>query len=188
MRMRPLIIAVLLLAGCGAPPASCPPGTKTIQEPPTTTPSHTAIATQIENAADRQLEPRQTGPSAVSGRAPSRTLQFAGTLPCQACSGLQMRLDLGFDEQGKPAGFQLEQTYHGTPDGDRYFITVGAWTIGAGANGKPDATVFTLHGNDGSTQRWLVADEQHLHMLDATGVEPDSRLNYALETVKSVAP
>ena len=68
---------------------------------------------------------------------------------------------------GKPARYELSETYLQTRDGDRVFTKAGHWTLLRGSAGDNDAVVFQLDYDQPKTARsFLKVGDHELRLLD----------------------
>lgn len=93
---------------------------------------------------------------------------FAGTLPCADCPGIEMQLAIDPD-----GSFVLDETYQ---ERDASFETRGTWTVedqGRRLRLDPDS-------KDEPDRLFQVVSRDELRMLDSDGQPVDSPLNYSL--------
>ena len=132
-----LLLALLGLAGCGRsdtdPSAAAPPAAPS----------------------------EDTAPGTPSADALDTTWQ--GVLPCADCDGIQTRLRLVADAQGRR--YELQETYL-ADDGSEVFEAQGTWTEEtATLDGQP-TVVYQL--DTGGASRWFALQpDGALEMLDA---------------------
>ncbi len=140
--MKRRVIAVLV-AGCAA--VGVGHGQDGGASKPATKPAAPAAAAHIEVPA------------------PSRWL---GRFECVDCAAIELRLALEAD-----ATYRLEQVFVGTPEGDKSFVTEGAWSTGIGIAEDAEAVVVRLEASGNSPERvLLVVDAGYaLELLDQTG-------------------
>ncbi len=102
--------------------------------------------------------------SAAVAPSPAERLDasWQGVLPCSDCDGIQTRLRLVADDQGRR--FELQETYLAEDGGDA-FQSQGAWVEEAGEiNGQP-VVVYRL--DDGGAGRWFsLQPDGALEMLE----------------------
>lgn len=117
-------------------------------------------------------------PQPVEKEVPAATLDisslpatYRGKLPCADCQGIGYHLNLKPDH-----AFTLRRTYMGIGKGhaDRDIVDSGRWDI------SPDATVLTLYLNGSVFRKFRAVTGGCLHMLDNTGGEIRSDLNYTI--------
>lgn len=99
---------------------------------------------------------------------------FQGVLPCADCQGVDTSLFLE-----KDGTFVLKEVYRGTRDGDQAFAEYGSW--------QRTADKLVLTGTDGS-KRYFRPKGNDLNMLDASGNDIDSTLNYTLKATDAPLP
>ncbi len=107
-------------------------------------------------------------PAAAAGEAPASAAAsldstWQGVLPCADCDGIQTRLRLVADDQGRR--FELQETYLAR-DGGEVFEGQGAWTEESAVLDDQPAVVYRLDVNGAS--RWFsLQPDGALEMLDA---------------------
>lgn len=111
--------------------------------------------------------PAAPTPSAPSGEAPvtgATVLDstWQGVLPCADCDGIQTRLRLVADDQGRR--YELQETYLAR-DGGELFETQGAW-IEEAAVIDAQATVVYRLDTDGASRWFSLQPDGALEMLD----------------------
>ncbi len=97
---------------------------------------------------------------------------YKGRLPCADCQGIEYHLNIKPDHS-----FMIRRTYMGaggTGHADRDIVDSGRWEI------SPDATVLTLYLNGSVFRKFRAVAGGCLHMLDNTGGEIKSDLNYTI--------
>ena len=99
---------------------------------------------------------------------------FQGVLPCADCEGMDTSLFLE-----KDGTFVLKEIYRGSRDGDQTFAEYGSW--------QRTADKLVLTGTDGN-KRYFRPKGNNLTMLDASGNEIDSALNYTLKATDATLP
>lgn len=90
---------------------------------------------------------------------------YEGVLPCADCEGIQAVLELN-----SSGFFKLEETYLG--EDDSLFITEGKWSV-------DDSGKITLAEEGGQIYFKVVSDKE-IKMLDRSGNDIESELNYSL--------
>jgi len=109
---------------------------------------------------------------------------YEGILPCADCQGIRTKLTL-FDEDFT---YRLEETYLGTPDGDRTAESAGTWTTLQGTGEDPTATIYRLNpGKPEEVRSFLVVNEAEIEQLDRGGRKIESRLRYTLTKTRPLA-
>ncbi|MBS3746290.1 MAG: YbaY family lipoprotein [Wenzhouxiangellaceae bacterium] len=93
--------------------------------------------------------------------------QFAGTLPCADCPGIDFRLDLLAD-----GVYLLRQTYQDRDGGP--FYDVGRYLV----TSRRDR--IALHGGREAPMRFAISDSDTLRMLNRDGGRIESELDYSL--------
>jgi copper homeostasis protein (lipoprotein) len=120
--------------------------------------------------------------------APSSFGTFAGVMPCADCAGILTELHL-YTMQGRPASYELMETYMGTRDGDRSIGTTGRWATVSGSADDGSATVVQLDLGGVSTRRnFLRVGEDELRRLDVNRKELPSTGPHSLHRVSELPP
>jgi copper homeostasis protein (lipoprotein) len=93
---------------------------------------------------------------------------FAGVMPCADCSGILTELRLYAEQpSGRPARYELTETYLGSREGDRSISRTGRWGTSRGAAGDRNATVIQLDlGRPDMPRNLLRVGEDELRLLD----------------------
>jgi copper homeostasis protein (lipoprotein) len=103
---------------------------------------------------------------------------WEGEIPCADCSGIRVTLLLEPD-----GSYRKRSTYLGvSPPSDSLFMDFGRWFLSS------EADRIVLHGTGGSMEYWSPRVDSSLRILDASGEELDSVLNYTLMPLRSVPP
>lgn len=91
---------------------------------------------------------------------------FAGVMPCTDCAGILTELHL-YAEQGRPARYELMETYMGTRDGDRSIGTTGPWATLRGSASDPSAAVIQIDlGRIDALRNFQRIGNDELRLLD----------------------
>lgn len=93
---------------------------------------------------------------------------YAGVLPCADCSGILTELRLYAEQpSGRPAHYELTETYLGSREGDRSIGTTGRWTSVRGSASDKDATVIQIDlGRIDALLNFLRSGDDELRLLD----------------------
>jgi copper homeostasis protein (lipoprotein) len=111
---------------------------------------------------------------------------FAGVMPCADCAGILTELRL-YAEQGRPARFELTETYLGSRDGDRSIGTTGQWGTLSAPAGDAGAGIVQLDLGSVSTRRnFLRVGEDELRRIDASLREIPSAVPHSLHRVSEL--
>jgi len=112
---------------------------------------------------------------------------FAGTLPCADCAGIRTTLTLYVEQpSGKPARYELSETYLQTRDGDRVFSKKGRWTLLRGTASDPDAIVYQLDYDQPKTARsFLKVGDHELRLLDRMQNEISTPAPHSLQRIQA---
>lgn len=133
-----LMAAVLALAGCGRNDSD-------VDQPAAPTPA----------APEASADAPEPGASSLDAT-------WQGVLPCADCDGIQTRLRLVADDQGRR--YELQETYLAR-DGGEVFQGQGTWTEESAVLGDQPAVVYRLDTNGAS--RWFsLQPDGALEMLD----------------------
>ncbi len=145
-----LLVLCVLSLGLGA----CAP----------TMPSRQKGLSEIPQAVEKEVATATFDVSALPAT-------YKGRLPCADCQGIEYHLNLKPDHS-----FTLRRTYMriGKGHADRDIVDSGRWDI------SPDATVLTLYLNGSVFRKFRAVAGGCLHMLDSTGGEIKSDLNYTI--------
>jgi len=125
----------------------------------------------------RQIQPSRDNSSVVEGFSED----YAGTLPCADCPGIETELSVVRESENATAGFFL-LTENYMDSGEQPFVTYGDWKITQGTKTDSSALVYELStGNPDEAKVYLlIVDENHLRLLDSEKAEIDSSLDYTL--------
>lgn len=135
-----LLAALLALAGCGRNDAD----------------------TDTDAGAGPPAPPAPASGDAPSPSASSLDATWQGVLPCADCDGIQTRLRLVADDQGRR--YELQETYLAR-EGGEVFESQGAWAEEAAVLDDQPTVVYRLDGNGAS--RWFsLQPDGALEMLD----------------------
>lgn len=115
---------------------------------------------------------------------------FAGILPCADCSGILTELHLYAEQpSGRPARYELVETYLGARDGDRSIGTTGAWAVLHGSPGDANAAVVQLDlGRLDAARNFLRVGDEELRLLDRNRREIFSPAPHSLHRVSELPP
>lgn len=104
---------------------------------------------------------------------------FAGTLPCADCPGMDYRID--FRDDGS---YRMRTTYQerGAEGAGKDVDDAGAWQL------VLDNTRVTLRSDANTTTTFAIRDPDTLRMLDKSGHEFKTKLNYDLKRTATYAP
>jgi copper homeostasis protein (lipoprotein) len=93
---------------------------------------------------------------------------FAGVMPCADCAGILTELRLYAEQpSGRPARYELTETYLGSLEGDRSISRTGRWGTTRGAASDPGSTVVQLDlGRPDMPRNLLRVGEDELRLLD----------------------
>ena len=130
--------------------------------------------------SDSELASPPSAPQAGEAPAPDAgTLDatWQGVLPCADCDGIQTRLRLVADEQGRR--FELRETYLAEDGGDM-FESQGDWTEETSPLGGRPTRVYRR--DDGGASRFFsLQPDGALEMMDARGRPAADGLAYRLQ-------
>lgn len=104
---------------------------------------------------------------------------FSGVLPCADCPGLQYQIE--FHDDGS---YQLRMTYleRGANGAGKDVDDAGAWQL------VLDGQRVTLRSDQNATTTFLIRNPDTLRLLDRSGEEFSSGLNYDLKRAAQYAP
>jgi predicted secreted protein len=113
---------------------------------------------------------------------------FAGVLPCADCAGILSELHLYIERpSGRPARYELTETYLGAIDGDRSIGTAGRWTTLRGSARDADATVLQLDlGRIDAVKNFLRIGDDELRLIDRNRREILSAAPHSLHRVSEL--
>jgi len=113
---------------------------------------------------------------------------FAGFLPCADCAGILSELHLYVEQpSGRPARYELTETYLGSMDGDRSIGTAGQWTTLRGSAKDADATVLQLDlGRIDAVKNFLRVGDDELRLIDRNRREILSAAPHSLHRVSEL--
>jgi len=115
---------------------------------------------------------------------------YAGVLPCADCSGILTELRL-YTEQpsGRPARYELTETYLGAHDGGGSFSTTNRWALLRGSAGDPDAIVIQLDlGRIDASKNFVRVGEDELRLIDRNLKEIPPTIPHSLHRVSDLPP
>ena len=115
---------------------------------------------------------------------------FAGVLPCADCSGILTELRL-YTEQpsGRPARYELTETYLGGRDGGGSFSTTNRWALLRGTATDPDAIVVQLDlGRIDAHKNLVRVGEDELRLVDRNLKEIPPTIPHSLFRVSDLPP
>jgi copper homeostasis protein (lipoprotein) len=115
---------------------------------------------------------------------------FAGVMPCADCSGILTELRL-YTEQpsGRPARYELTETYLGARDGGGSFSTTNNWALLRGTAGDPDAIVIQLDlGRIDARKNFVRVGEDELRLIDRNLKEIPPTIPHSLYRVSDLPP
>lgn len=130
-----------------------------------------ALAGCGRNEADTGADQAARAPSTPAlGEAPSPAASeldstWQGVLPCSDCDGIQTRLRLVADGQGRR--YELQETYL-AQDGGEVFEAQGAWTEETTVLGDQPTVVYRLD-TQGASRWFSLQPDGALEMLDGPG-------------------
>lgn len=124
----------------------------------------------------------EEAPPALSALAPPDEESFVrtwqGVLPCTDCDGIQMRLTLRRDDEGRQ-DFELEETYLGTEGGNVFTIN-GRWRQVRQRADEGPALVFRIDP-DGFDHWFQLQADGSLELLDAQGEPRPDAIGHRLQ-------
>jgi predicted secreted protein len=110
--------------------------------------------------------------------------RYVGTLPCQKCQGIETDLRLFIDSRGEPTRFELDETYVGTPEGDKTYTTKGKWKILHGSPDDPDAIIYEFESKQTGVMSFLVLERLYeIRLLDRSHSELNIAIPHTLTRV-----
>src|SRR5499427_2874973 len=115
---------------------------------------------------------------------------FAGVMPCADCSGILTELRL-YTEQpsGRPARYELTETYLGARDGGGSFSTTNNWALLRGTATDPDAIVVQLDlGRIDARKNFIRVGEDELRLIDRNLKEIPPTIPHSLFRVSDLPP
>jgi copper homeostasis protein (lipoprotein) len=107
---------------------------------------------------------------------------FAGIMPCADCAGILTELRL-YTEQGRPARYELTETYLGSREGDRSISGSGPWE--SSREGAGEVVQLDL-GRPGAPRNFLRAGGEELRLLDRNRREIVSKAPHSLYRVSDL--
>ncbi|SHN16758.1 copper homeostasis protein (lipoprotein) [Cyclobacterium lianum] len=133
------------------------------------------------------MEDTQTGAEEIVLESSTATwMHYEGTLPCADCEGIRTALKLENSPDKRERSYELRETYLGTADGDREFVSSGLYEVVYGLEGEPGAMAIRLLDENNTAFKSFRQDKDGLlHLLDRDEKPISSTLNY---TLKIVAP
>ncbi|WP_162417609.1 copper resistance protein NlpE N-terminal domain-containing protein [Cyclobacterium roseum] len=115
----------------------------------------------------------------------STWMHYEGLLPCADCEGIRTVLKLENSPDKKERAYELTETYLGTEDGDREFVSQGIYEVVYGLENNPGAMAIRLLDENSAAVKSFRQDEfGTLHLLDGEEQAIVSDLNYSLELVE----
>ena len=103
---------------------------------------------------------------------------WEGEIPCADCPGIRVTLLIEPD-----GSFRKRSAHLGvSPPNDSLFLDFGRWFLSAAADR------IALHGTGDSVEYWSPRVDSSLRILDTSGEEIDSTLNYTLLPLPTVPP
>lgn len=115
----------------------------------------------------------------------STWMNYEGLLPCADCEGIRTVLKLENSPDKTERGYELTETYLGTEDGDREFVSKGIYEVVYGLENEPGAMAIRLLDESSAAVKSFRQDEfGTLHLLDGKEQPIVSDLNYTLELVE----
>jgi uncharacterized lipoprotein NlpE involved in copper resistance len=111
--------------------------------------------------------------------------EFAGTLPCAGCLGIEMAVTFYGCHSSDPGGmFRTTERYLGIPDGDRTFESTGRWSFVRDIDFDREGSIVRLQfDHSGRVLHTLRVAENELMMLDRACRESDTIVNRMLRKV-----
>ena len=103
---------------------------------------------------------------------------WQGVLPCTDCDGIQMRLTLRRDDEGRQ-DFELEETYLGAEGGNVFTIN-GPWRQARQRTDGGPALVFRIDP-DGFDHWFRLQADGSLELLDAQGEPRPDAIGHRLQ-------
>ncbi|WP_162341650.1 copper resistance protein NlpE [Cyclobacterium salsum] len=115
----------------------------------------------------------------------STWMHYEGLLPCADCEGIRTVLKLENSPDKKERAYELTETYLGTEDGDREFVSKGIYEVVYGLENNPGAMAIRLLDENSAAVKSFRQDEfGTLHLLDGEEQPIVSDLNYSLKLVE----
>ncbi|MFO7826843.1 MAG: copper resistance protein NlpE [Cyclobacterium sp.] len=114
----------------------------------------------------------------------STWMHYEGVLPCADCEGIRTVLKLENSPDKRERAFELTETYLGTEDGDREFVSKGIYEVVYGLENEPGAmAIRLLDENSVALKSFRQDKEGRLHLLGPEEEPLASELNYTLDLV-----
>ncbi|NHE57639.1 copper resistance protein NlpE N-terminal domain-containing protein [Cyclobacterium plantarum] len=115
----------------------------------------------------------------------STWMYYEGLLPCADCEGIRTQLKLENSPEKRERSYELTETYLGTEEGDREFVSSGLYEVVYGLEGEPGAMAIRLLDDSSKAIKSFRQDKEgKLHLLDREEKAIASELNYTLEVVE----
>lgn len=106
---------------------------------------------------------------------------YSGLLPCADCPGIVVELTLATHAHtGEPIQYREHRTYLEGDNGDVTFVEIGTWETRRDSSSSPDRTVYRLKPDGSDATYFYRPINNTLRMLDQSGKEAESDLNYTL--------
>lgn len=125
------------------------------------------------------LSQKNQSPSQVSSPSDiAQPITYKGTLPCADCPGLDTTITLNPDHT-----YEMTEIYQDRNE-DNPFVSKGDWTLETGTPQDPNAQVYALTDQNGTTSYYLL-DGNEITSLDSDKNPIDSPFNMSLTQVDS---
>jgi len=138
-----------------------------------------AAPAKVAPAKATAAAPTVAPPARAAGFPSMLPASFSGVLPCADCPGLQYHIE--FHDDGS---YRMRMTYleRGTNGAGKDVDDVGAWQL------VLDGQRVTLRSDQNTTTTFAIRNPDTLRLLDKSGEEIESKLNYDLKRAIPYAP
>lgn len=138
--------------------------------------------TEESQYSGEEMEDTETREEIVLENSASTWIYYEGLLPCADCEGIRTQLKLENSPDKKERAYELTETYLGTEEGDREFVSSGLYEVVYGLEGEPGAMAIRLLDDSSTAIKSFRQDKEgKLHLLDKEEKAISSTLNYTLE-------
>jgi len=159
MKNRITLILLLLVFSCDAP-------------------------TEESRYSGEDMEEAGTREEIVLESSVSTWMYYEGMLPCADCEGIRTLLKLENSPEKRERAYELTETYLGTDEGDREFVSKGIYEVVYGLENEPGAMAIRLLDDSSNVVKSFRQDKEgKLHLLDREEKPLGSELNYTLDLV-----
>ncbi|MBD3630045.1 copper resistance protein NlpE N-terminal domain-containing protein [Cyclobacterium sp.] len=141
--------------------------------------------TEESRYSEEDMEEADSREEIVLESSASTWMYYEGLLPCADCEGIRTQLKLENSPEKRERSYELTETYLGTEEGDREFVSSGLYEVVYGLEGEPGAMAIRLLDDSSNAIKSFRQDKEgKLHLLDREEKAIASELNYTLEVVE----